>query len=319
MGVLEMADLEKFGADAAAITTSASDKYMERFLRSFDDQKVTIQAFKDALSELPELLATKSEDAQPTNRPLVIIIDELDRCSPTFALSVLERMKHFFSVPNVHFVLGANLHQLQNSVRAAYGDHIDAVGYLHKFVHVSMPLMDVAGKPEGSNAEKYILHLSSAMGARQDQQRLVNYFAELLTGLALAKRLTFRQIERAHTVFAMVVASISPNALVVPPILAGLCVLKIMRPDLYKQAKTGEIRFGDVEEALSFAFLQRGFADREVAEEFRNYWRMVTGEVVSDEKFRNHIVRNFTPEQQRAMLVRTANQQIDRFLLSEQS
>ena len=40
---------------------------------------------------------------------LVFIIDELDRCRPDYALSLLEVSKHFFQVQNVHFILGANL------------------------------------------------------------------------------------------------------------------------------------------------------------------------------------------------------------------
>ncbi len=71
---------------------------------------------------------------------LVIVIDELDRCRPDYALNLLEVIKHFFDVDNVHFVLGVNRAELENSVRARYGSGVDAGTYLQKFISVTMPL-----------------------------------------------------------------------------------------------------------------------------------------------------------------------------------
>ena len=53
----------------------------------------------------------ESEDVQAAGR-LVIVVDELDRCKPAFALSVLERVKHVFGVPGVTFVLVAHMRAL---------------------------------------------------------------------------------------------------------------------------------------------------------------------------------------------------------------
>ena len=47
-----------------------------------------------------------------TGQPLVFIIDELDRCRPTFAIELLERVKHIFDVPNIVFVFGINRSEL---------------------------------------------------------------------------------------------------------------------------------------------------------------------------------------------------------------
>jgi predicted KAP-like P-loop ATPase len=110
--------------DVADGAKDAADKLLERVLSSRDEERLIIQAFRDALSALPASFCPPEEDEQgnPTPpRPLIFIIDELDRCRPSFALEVLERIKHFFAVPNVHFVLGVNVEQLENSVRAACG------------------------------------------------------------------------------------------------------------------------------------------------------------------------------------------------------
>ena len=50
-------------------------------------------------------------------QPLIFIIDELDRCRPTFAIELLERVKHIFDVPNMVFVLGINRDELCKSLR----------------------------------------------------------------------------------------------------------------------------------------------------------------------------------------------------------
>jgi hypothetical protein len=77
-------------------------------------------------------------------RKLVIVVDELDRCRPDYALAMLEIIKHFFAVDHVHFVLGVNLRELENSVKARYGAGINAGLYLQKFITVTVALPDAA-------------------------------------------------------------------------------------------------------------------------------------------------------------------------------
>lgn len=68
--------------------------------------------------------------------PLVIVIDELDRCRPTFAIEILETAKHLFSTCNVVFVLALNRYELSHSIASIYGDRFDSVGYLERFIDV---------------------------------------------------------------------------------------------------------------------------------------------------------------------------------------
>ena len=41
----------------------------------------------------------------------MLLVDELDRCRPTYAVQILEKMKHLFNVPNI-FVLAVDRNQL---------------------------------------------------------------------------------------------------------------------------------------------------------------------------------------------------------------
>lgn len=65
-------------------------------------------------------------------KKLLIYIDELDRCRPTFAIETLEAVKHFFDLENVIFVFSLDLKQLQHSIATIYGN-IDSIGYLQRF------------------------------------------------------------------------------------------------------------------------------------------------------------------------------------------
>jgi len=76
---------------------------------------------------------------------LVVFIDELDRCTPNFAVRLLERIKHYFFKDNITFVLSVNTHELQNTVKQHYGNEFDAFRYLDRFfdIRISLPLADL--------------------------------------------------------------------------------------------------------------------------------------------------------------------------------
>lgn len=76
---------------------------------------------------------------------VVIFIDELDRCRPTFALKLLERIKHYFDHENITFVFSTNMKELGNTVKAYYGLEFDAERYLDKFfdLRLQLPQIDI--------------------------------------------------------------------------------------------------------------------------------------------------------------------------------
>ena len=67
------------------------------------------------------------------NTRLLILIDELDRCKPTYAVQLLERIKHYLSSDRVTFVFAINDEQLQYTIKAFYGDEFNAHQYLDRF------------------------------------------------------------------------------------------------------------------------------------------------------------------------------------------
>ncbi len=82
--------------------------------------------------------------AERGNR-LVIFIDELDRCKPTFAVQFLEQIKHYVFDDRITFVFSINLEQLQHTIKQYYGLNFDSYRYLDKFfdLRISLPPADM--------------------------------------------------------------------------------------------------------------------------------------------------------------------------------
>jgi DNA polymerase III delta prime subunit len=104
--------------------------FAEDAVNEFSKKKNSINELKKKIKEIADELIIENKKKPP----LVIFIDELDRCRPDFAILVLERLKHLFSVEGAVFVLSVDRRQLENSVKAIYGTEIDACGYLLRFI-----------------------------------------------------------------------------------------------------------------------------------------------------------------------------------------
>ena len=74
------------------------------------------------------------------HKRIVIIIDELDRCTPGYAIKTLEAIHHVFDSDGITFVLGLHRQQLMESIKAIYGQGFDAEGYLDRFIDLTIPL-----------------------------------------------------------------------------------------------------------------------------------------------------------------------------------
>lgn len=75
---------------------------------------------------------------------LVVFIDELDRCKPSYAVQLLERIKHYLCDDRITFVFSVNLEELQHTIKHYYGNTFDACRYLDRFfdMRISLPPAD---------------------------------------------------------------------------------------------------------------------------------------------------------------------------------
>lgn len=95
--------------------------------------------FKKILKELSKVIAELAKE-----QTILLVVDELDRCLPEYAIKVLERLHHVFEdVPNVQIILAVDKQQLENTVKQIYGNKTSVEHYLEKFIQFEIKL-DVA-------------------------------------------------------------------------------------------------------------------------------------------------------------------------------
>ena len=114
-----------------------------------DDYKNAKDSIKKFKSELENI---SQETVNVTGKPIIIFVDELDRCRPAFAIKLLERIKHLFSVKNIIFVLGIDKCALSNSIKVIYGESTNINGYLSRFI-------DMEYKLKETSIEQYVQHM----------------------------------------------------------------------------------------------------------------------------------------------------------------
>ena len=76
---------------------------------------------------------------------LIVFVDELDRCKPSYAVKLLERIKHFFLDEEITFVFSVNINELRHTIRKCYGSDFDATRYLDRFfdLRATLPKFDL--------------------------------------------------------------------------------------------------------------------------------------------------------------------------------
>jgi hypothetical protein len=310
LGALDGADFEGIASELASEASALEDKYIGELLTKQKQQKEAIQAFRDSLADLPALLTRKSPD-DPGPKPLVIIVDELDRCRPSFALKLLERIKHFFAVPNVHFVLGVHLAQLRNSVKVAYGADINANLYLQKFVQVTIHLLDHEQRSHQWAITKYLNYLIEKLEIKAEHRDLVDQSKAFILHVARARDLSLRSIDRIVTTLALALAS-SRRIDAPGDIFGGLCVLKNTDPDLFIRAKRGILTFDEVRVKLGFDVTpdKTLLYSLDMAESF---WKYFTGDAAPAEH--ENDLRRWFGVSSGQLLALAANNVVDRLQL----
>ena len=126
------------------VIESASDEIGEKIKESIEAKIESHEADKNTLLVFKQELAQLADKLE---KPLVFVIDELDRCRPDFAIRLIERIKHFFDIPKIVFVLVMDKTQFSKVVCHNYGyDEKLGEEYLDKFVDFTVGLNTLTPK-----------------------------------------------------------------------------------------------------------------------------------------------------------------------------
>ncbi|MGF1733551.1 KAP family P-loop NTPase fold protein [Photobacterium kasasachensis] len=109
--------------------SAAASKAVQYMLDEHDGKAKAISALKESVCQWLEAVIGLTDK----NYPAFVLIDELDRCRPSYAVEMLETIKHIFNIKGVVFVVATDTEQLQHAVKAVYGEGFDAGIYLGRF------------------------------------------------------------------------------------------------------------------------------------------------------------------------------------------
>lgn len=217
---LENQELENVIANAVQDTA-------EHALRSCEQTRDSIHHFRVELTEF-----VGKHASEPPTKPIYYFIDELDRCRPTFAVNVLERVKHLLQVPGIVFVFAWDRTQLSSTIRSVYGDETNVGGYLLRFVDLEYDL------PRRTNSglinqlmTQYNLHPFVCREGRvpelEDLKKWLRLFTEAL-GLSI------REIHKCLTLLAIYFRSLPPKRVAFMDLTCFLVVLRVKHPQIYR-------------------------------------------------------------------------------------
>jgi hypothetical protein len=240
---LGLADLSDVEALKDVVADPLGDKAEEAVKSAIEDHKKR----RTEISELRDSLSALSSDCE--SKRLVIVIDELDRCRPDFALGVLEVIKHFFGTDGTIFAIVSNSAQLESSVRHRYGLGTDARTYLRRFYDLRVDYVLNYKDSHGTKIGSVIGKLGSQLlPASQDRQLIV----QLMRDFTRAYRLSLRDVENIFSGLAITFATSAGKN--IPTLLtAFLASLKTVEPELYRKAKTAQITYAEIEHFVDSA------------------------------------------------------------------
>ncbi len=206
-------------------------------LGSWDAAKTAIDAFTKALG------AATAED-----RPLVVFVDELDRCRPAYALDLLEVVRHLFSVDGVVVVLAINRDQLRCAVGSLYGEEFGADRYLRRFadLHVGLPV------PAQPDITTFLDGLLDATGLAARFGPTNGWIRQMMHLVVEHPECSLRDLEQATHLAAVVLSSLPDNDLWVGSAVA-LVVLRILDKDAYERFARHETGIFDAAAVLNTA------------------------------------------------------------------
>lgn len=223
-------DTDKLTEQALA---DLAEQIAKEKIEKYEADKSTIQGFRDRLTEFVKELGPTEKREEV--KPLIFFIDELDRCRPNYALALLEKVKHFFNVEGIIFVLALDKDQIGHSIRCLYGNGMDVDGYLRRFIDLDYRLSE-------PSSETFCNFLFNRFGfleyfekrTTKDKGYEKDQFLKIFTNLSKIFNFSLRVQEQCFSQLSMVLRTTPPNHFLHIPLLATLIALKVANPLLYR-------------------------------------------------------------------------------------
>lgn len=196
--------------EASQILTEDSVKTL---IENYSKEKECLTQLRENLTKVFEAIEEKE------GQPFIVFVDEIDRCRPTYAIEMLENIKHLFGIPNLVFVISIDKAQLSKSIQAIYGQ-IDTENYLRRFFDFEFILPN-------PSPQSFCNYLRERLGIKTNLEYI--FIADNFTLRELQKILPqIKLLEKQHSKTQGIENFDIEHAIFI-------LLIKIYKPDLYSQ------------------------------------------------------------------------------------
>lgn len=190
-------DAVKQISDSFTASNESDLQYRNGDIAKYISSRIKFVKYQNALIKFAE------EIYQAEGKPLVFIIDELDRCTPSYAVEVLEKIKHLFNIPNIIFCIAVDKEQLKRSIQGHFGSfQFNGEEYLRRFFDIELDLPPI---PYLEFADILTAHFQFDKYIYSSDNRLD--FIRTSMEMAEKQGLTLRQVEKFFSHAKLVFAS----------------------------------------------------------------------------------------------------------------
>lgn len=235
---------QKFGKDFTEYidaVVKGGGKMMEKYIEDYTEKKQSLAEFKIELEKAISLISP--------DKPVIFFIDELDRCRPNYSVEILEKVKHFFNVKNIIFVLAIDKIQLGHAICGVYNsEKINSDEYLKRFIDIEYTI------PE-PQAKLYIDYLCDRFNintffgnTRIEELRDLKNYSKVIFGKS-----HLRTIEKMMGILAVSLIS-NQSRFIHFPLLLILIYLKIERKDYYLAFYNKDYNFNEIPDRLDYLY-----------------------------------------------------------------
>ncbi|WP_338838802.1 KAP family P-loop NTPase fold protein [Flavobacterium ginsenosidimutans] len=230
--------------DAIVEASKGVADLFENDVNQYSNKKKSIQEFR---TELSHYIANTNN-----GKPLIFIIDELDRCRPNYSVSILEQIKHFFSIPDIVFILSIDKEQLGNAVRGVYGsDRIDSNEYLKRFIDIEYSIPE----PDKDIFYKYLYSYFDfddflENSVRKKHSELASdkrSFLEFSAILFSSDSVTLRHQEKIFAHCRLALRAFGENMYLIPEVFLFLIHTKVLNEEYYNNIKFKKLSISDLQ------------------------------------------------------------------------
>ena len=167
------------------------------YLKVFEEKSASLKALK---TQLKAIFGGDSPKA-------FIILDELDRCRPDYAIHYLETIKHVFDIHGLVFVVAMDYDQMASSARSLFGRDLCVDEYFRKFIQRSFSLPPPDAQGVASIVDFYMGIYLEVKGKRASRMNLASA-KKNISDLIKATKMVPRQIQELFRMLGHVMGTI---------------------------------------------------------------------------------------------------------------